>query len=85
MRPPSQILTNELDVDAKSHFQEWAQAERGFTPRYVQIGLTGPDHKRVYTVEVFVGDESFGTGAGSNKQSAAQAAARTALEKVGRL
>jgi ribonuclease-3 len=71
-------------VDPKSHFQEWAQAERGHTPRYVQIGRTGPDHSRVYTVEVLVGDESFGIGTGSSKQLAAQAAARAALEKIDR-
>jgi ribonuclease-3 len=78
----SQILAGEMDIDAKSSFQEWAQAARGHTPRYVQIGLTGPDHSRVYTVEVLVGDESFGVGSGTSKQSAAQAAARAALEKT---
>ena len=83
-RAASQILANEMDVDPKSHFQEWAQAERGHTPRYVQIERSGPDHSRVYTVEVLVGDESFGTGTGSSKQLAAQAAARAALEKVDR-
>jgi len=80
-----QILTDEMDVDPKSHFQEWAQAQRGHTPRYVPVGITGPDHSRVYTVEVWVGDESFGTGSGSNKQTAAQAAARAALDKVDHL
>jgi ribonuclease III len=76
------ILANDRDVDAKSHFQEWAQAQRGQTPRYVQVGLSGPDHNRVYTVEVFVGDERFGSGSGPNKQAATQAAARVALNKV---
>ncbi len=80
-----QILTDEMDVDAKSQFQEWAQSERGHTPRYAPIGLTGPDHSRVYTVEVWVGDENFGAGSGPNKQAATQAAARAALEKVDRL
>ncbi len=78
----SQILASEMDVDPKSHFQEWAQAARGQTPRYAQVGLTGPDHSRLYTVEALVGDESFGTGSGPNKQAAAQAAARAALHKV---
>jgi ribonuclease-3 len=78
----SQILANDMDVDPKSHFQEWAQAAHGQTPRYTQVGLTGPDHSRVYTVEVLVGDERFGTGSGPNKQAAAQAAARAALSKV---
>jgi len=80
-----EILVDEMDVDPKSHFQEWAQAERGHTPRYVQVSIAGPDHSRVYTVEVLVGDESFGVGSGSNKQTAAQAAARAALDKVDRL
>lgn len=77
-----QILANEKDVDPKSQFQEWAQAERGQTPRYVQVGLTGPDHSRVFTVEVLVGDENFGTGSGPSRQAATQAAARAALAKV---
>jgi ribonuclease-3 len=81
-RAASQVLAAEKDVDPKSHFQEWAQSERGQTPRYVQVGITGPDHSRLYTVEVFVGDESFGIGSGPNKQAAAQSAARAALDKV---
>ena len=76
------ILASEGDLDAKSNFQEWAQAEHSQTPRYVQVGLAGPDHNRTYTVEVFVGDERFGAGSGSNKQAATQAAARDALAKV---
>ena len=76
------ILRSEGDVDAKSHFQEWAQAVHGTTPRYVQTGLAGPDHSRVYTVEVHVGEEVFGTGSGPNKQAATQAAARAALDKA---
>ncbi len=77
-----QILATEKELDPKSHFQEWAQAERGQTPRYVQVSLTGPDHNRVYTVEVLVGDESFGSGSGPNNKAATQAAARAALTKV---
>ncbi len=73
------VIVGELEVDAKSAFQEWAQAERGQTPRYAQLAVTGPDHSREYTVEVLVADESFGTGTGPNKQAAAQAAARAAL------
>jgi ribonuclease-3 len=76
------IISDEKDVDPKSQFQEWAQAERGKTPRYVQVGVAGPDHNRIYTVEALVGDESFGTGTGPNKQAAAQAAARAALDRL---
>jgi len=76
------VIVGEKEVDAKSGFQEWAQAEHGTTPRYAQLAVTGPDHNREYTVEVLVGDESFGTGTGPNKQAAAQAAARVALQRV---
>ncbi len=76
------VIVGETDVDAKSGFQEWAQAERGQTPRYAQLAVSGPDHNREYTVEVLVGDESFGTGSGPNKQAATQAAARAAMQRT---
>ena len=78
-----QIIARELEVDPKSQFQEWAQAERGQTPRYEQVSVTGPDHNREYTIEVFVGQESFGAGMGPNKAAATQAAARAAQLKAG--
>jgi ribonuclease-3 len=76
------VIVGEKEIDAKSAFQEWAQAERGTTPRYNQLAVTGPDHNREYTVEVLVVDESFGTGTGPSKQAATQAAARAALQRV---
>ncbi len=79
------ILREELDVDSKSLFQEWAQAELGLTPRYRTVSAIGPDHQREFTVEVSLGDEVYGLGVGRNKQLAAQAAAHDALKKVGML
>jgi ribonuclease-3 len=79
-----EIIFREMEVDAKSEFQEWAQAERGQTPRYEQIAVSGPDHSREYTVEVLVGAESFATGTGPNKSLATQRAAQAALKRVGR-
>jgi ribonuclease-3 len=77
------IQREELDVDPKSLFQEWAQAELGLTPRYHTVSAVGPDHQREFTVEVSLGDEVYGLGVGRNKQLAAQAAAQAALKKVG--
>lgn len=79
------ILRTERDVDAKSLFQEWAQAELGQTPRYSTQSVSGPDHSREYTIDVLVAGECYGTGTGPNKQAATQAAARAALQKVGSL
>jgi ribonuclease-3 len=69
--------------DAKSLFQEKAQALFGVTPGYRVVEMTGPDHDRRYTIEVLVGEESYGVGSGNSKQAAAQDAARKGLEKLG--
>jgi ribonuclease-3 len=68
--------------DCKSLFQEKAQALFGVTPGYRVVDMSGPDHDRRYTVEVFVGEESYGIGMGNSKQAAAQDAARQALDKL---
>ncbi|MBN1440705.1 MAG: ribonuclease III [Anaerolineales bacterium] len=68
--------------DAKSLFQEKAQALFGITPGYRVVNMNGPDHDRTYTIEVLVGEEIFGVGTGNSKQIAAQEAARQALQKI---
>jgi len=42
----------------------------------------GPDHDRTFTVEVFIGRVSYGTGSGKNKKDAEQAAAEKALRQL---
>jgi ribonuclease III len=68
--------------DCKSLFQEKAQARYGVTPGYRVVEMSGPDHDRRYTIEVLVGEESFGVGTGNSKQTAAQDAACQALKKI---
>lgn len=85
--PPilEQIIDSEDHLDAKSSFQIWSQAQNNITPNYQVISSEGPDHDKRFKVAVLVGDEIWGTGIGSSKQSAAQEAARSALEKVEKL
>lgn len=73
------ILDAESYVDAKSRFQEWAQAELGQTPAYEIIDAQGPDHAKVFTAQVVVGSQVAGQGTGASKRMAEQAAARAAL------
>jgi ribonuclease-3 len=73
------ILDAESYVDAKSRFQEWAQAELGTTPAYQIVDEKGPDHAKVFTAQVLVGADVAGQGSGASKRMAEQAAARAAL------
>jgi ribonuclease-3 len=73
---------HDFEKDYKTRFQEWVQEEHKKTPRYVVINQTGPDHARLFEMEVFVGEESWGRASGSSKKSAAQNAAEQALRKI---
>jgi ribonuclease-3 len=78
-RKAEDILQAEAYVDAKSRFQEWAQAELGKTPVYQIVGEKGPDHAKTFTAQVLVGANVAGQGVGASKRAAEQAAARAAL------
>ncbi len=73
------ILASGSWRDPKSHLQEMSQRIDGFTPQYRVLDEAGPDHDKVFTLGVFVGDELKGKGVGPSKQQAQQAAARAAL------
>jgi ribonuclease-3 len=75
------IIEDKLYIDPKSHFQEVAQEREGITPKYDVVAEEGPDHNKVFTVAVRVGDKEWGRGTGSSKQLAQQSAAQNALKK----
>ncbi len=70
--------------DAKSQLQELTQGTLKLTPSYRTIRQSGPDHARVFTAQVLVGEEVWGEGTGASKQIAEQAAAEAALRAHGR-
>ena len=67
--------------DPKSYVQELAQKIDGVTPIYRTLKEEGPDHDKVFTVGVYVGDALMGTGSGHSKQEAQTAAAREGVKK----
>ena len=69
--------------DPKSQLQEWAQAQKLGAPHYQTISMDGPDHAKVFEVEVHIGDEVVGRGSGSSKHNAQSVAAGDALKKLG--
>jgi ribonuclease-3 len=79
----SGILSSALtDDNYKSALLEYSQGRSMGVPRYAIVREDGPDHDRRFTVEVFLGAESLGTGTGRSKKDAEQAAAAQALERI---
>jgi ribonuclease III len=68
--------------DHKSALQEWLQA-RGLRPAdYHVVGEGGPDHQKIFTVEVRLEGRRLAAGQGRSKKEAELAAAAHALEKL---
>ncbi len=65
--------------DYKSQLQELLQRRDGQLPSYRLVNTEGPDHRRIFQVEVVAGATVMGTGRGSSKKAAEQSAARQAL------
>ncbi len=77
------VFRNHMDEDTKSRLQEWAQGQGYSSPRYILVSEEGPDHAKIFTMEVRIGNTSYGQGSGTSKQAAEKAAARKALLKLG--
>ncbi len=76
------ILRNQTYLDPKSRFQEKSQEQRGVTPHYQIMDEVGPDHAKIFTVGLYLGEELIATGKGSSKQEAQVEAAASGLKKM---
>ncbi len=80
------ILTDiehkQLFYDSKTILQELVQAEYKEELAYHLLSATGPDHNKVFEVEVSVGERAVGRGEGRTKKAAEQEAAYHALLKL---
>lgn len=68
--------------DYKSQLQELVQLQQRVTPNYKLVEAIGPEHHKVFTVEVMAGDVILGRGSGKSKKEAEARAARSALQKL---
>jgi ribonuclease III, bacterial len=64
----------------KSRLQEATQRTSGGRPAYRVLEAIGPDHDKVFRVEVSVGEEVLGMGIGPSRRVAETAAAAEAVE-----
>ncbi|MHB0923250.1 MAG: ribonuclease III [Bellilinea sp.] len=77
------ILINHKNEDPKSLLQEWAQSQGYQAPLYMTRSAIGPDHSKIFELDVIIAGTVYGTGSGPSKSTAAKAAARIALQKLG--
>ncbi|MDP3503111.1 MAG: ribonuclease III [Myxococcales bacterium] len=68
--------------DNKSVLQETSQSLYKASPRYRVVGETGPDHEKIFEVEVSIGAEILARSTGRSKKEAEQAAAKDALQAL---
>ncbi len=69
-----------VDADFKTRLQEFCQARYGKAPAYRLVTESGPDHAKLFEVEILVGSRALGRGRGRSKKEAEQRAAQNALE-----
>ena len=68
--------------DYKTALQELVQRESGQVLGYQLIGAEGPDHAKIFSVEVDLNGTPIGQGKGRSKKEAEQNAAKAAIEKL---
>jgi ribonuclease-3 len=79
LREARRILADSKHMNYKSLLQEQVQGELRVHPEYRVLSETGPEHEKLFTVEVSVKRKVLGRGTGNSKKEAEQAAARDTL------
>jgi ribonuclease-3 len=79
---PNIALAKLGDENFKSQLLEYVQANKLSIPKYEVIKEEGPQHAKIFTVQVSMDGKVLGTGKGQTKKSAEQLAAREAIKKI---
>jgi ribonuclease-3 len=77
------IRSGVVPADPKSRLQVLVQSRGQDLPEYRTLKVEGPEHARLFTVEVCLDGEVVGIGQGKTKRQAEREAARRALDKLG--
>lgn len=81
----NKLVSSRFQHNYKSWLLEYVQARGNACPEYVVMNESGPDHEKVFMVEVRVDGETLGHGRGPSKKRAEKAAAREAIKQLGLL
>ena len=80
------LLSYDVKADLKDYktlLQEIVQRNPEESVTYILTGESGPDHDKLFTVEVRLNSNTIGVGTGKNKKIAEEMAAKQALELMG--
>jgi len=75
-----QVAGKGFAKDFKSRLQEYSQKNLGAVPKYVLVTEKGPDHIKLFGIQVTINGNTYGKGWGGNKKAAEQEAAEKTLE-----
>jgi ribonuclease-3 len=79
-----ELIINRIElVNYKSILQEYLQAKNMPPPEYITLSEEGPQHQKIFVVEVSVEGQFKAKGKGTTKKAAHQEAARIACQKLG--
>lgn len=84
------LLTDKIDAatsseqffDFKTDLQEESQVRFGVLPQYKMVKQEGEEHKKMFTIDVFIKGDKFGRGMGRSKKEAETMAAKEALTRI---
>jgi ribonuclease-3 len=76
------IATTRHSLNYKNLLQHYSQERDGAIPEYVMLGSHGPQHEKLFEIEVRVKGAPLGRGFGRIKKEAEQEAARFALDAL---
>lgn len=70
------------NMDYKTALQELVQQKKNQVLSYALVGQSGPDHDKLFDVEVSLNGAVVGRGSGRSKKRAEQMAAKSAMERL---
>jgi len=76
------VIAKKEGYDFKSELQERCQGVFGVLPEYKIVKQEGEEHKKVFTIEVYINGELYGIGLGKSKKEAQMIAAEKAFAKL---
>ena len=68
--------------DSKTILQEWDQAKKLPTPKYIEVDRSGPDHAPIFTIEVSIETGQSAKAQAQSKRAASQDAAADLLGQL---